>query len=205
MRTPPAPGVSGTGWEAPSWSPRGRPACRKPLVLGAAQDQIGGHHAIAQRTPFVVDVAQEQVDRPQALLDSRLDVSPLRSRQNARHAVDRDDLLGHLLLAQHGEGDALVEEAAVHAVLHPGELLCGDPGQRLAEGAAGGPWSAVVMEQLVEETWVELVVGERPRPGGAGTGSTVAGTARGCDGGCVQWLSRLSPDRGSRRRRPGPP
>ena len=165
-------------------------------VLGTAEHEVGGNHTVPQRIPLVVDVAQEEVHRAHALLDPVLDVLPLGGLHDARHAVDRDDVLGHLLLAQNREGDAFVEEAAVHAVLHPGQFPGGNPRQHFAQAATGRAGRTILPEQLVEEAGIQIVVRERSRPGGAGNFPTVADTAHGGRVRGVQGLSR--PQSGSR-------
>ena len=132
-------------------------------VLRAAEHQVQGDDSFAQRPPFVVDVLEEEVDGGEALLESPLDVLPLPGGQQARHEVERDDPLRHLVPAVHGEGDAFVQEPAVDALLELRHLLGDQPAERLHHLPAGGARSAVALEHLVVEPRLHLVAGKRRR------------------------------------------
>ena len=82
-----------------------------PVVLRAV-DQLARHDAFREDAAVVVDVAQEQVERGQALRQAALDRLPLRRGQDARQQVVGKDALGAGLIAVDRERDALLQERA---------------------------------------------------------------------------------------------
>ena len=54
----------------------------------------------------MIDVVDESVQRPHALLESCGEMAPFVGRNDARNDVERDQPLGSGLLAIHGERDA---------------------------------------------------------------------------------------------------
>ena len=54
----------------------------------------------------MVDVGEEGVQRPDALLEPGFEARPFLGRQDARHDVERDQPLGARVLAVDGERDA---------------------------------------------------------------------------------------------------
>ena len=89
-----------------------------------------GTTPLAQAPALVIDVFQKHVERHQALLETAFDVVPLRRREQARHAVDGDDPLGGFLGVEHCEGDAVIEKAAVDALLEFVQVLGREFGER---------------------------------------------------------------------------
>jgi len=82
-------------------------------VLRAIEDHVDGDHAVADDAAISVDVAQEQVEGRDALDQTGFQFTPLREREQARHAVDRDDPLLGLLIAVDREGDPSWEKERV--------------------------------------------------------------------------------------------
>src|SRR5207253_8578670 len=58
----------------------------------------------------VVDVVEEEVERPEALLQARLDPAPLLPRHDTRHRVERKDPVDPRRLAVDGERRPSVKE-----------------------------------------------------------------------------------------------
>ena len=70
------------------------------------------------------------------LLQPSLDVIPLLGGNEARNAVDGDDLLGDVFDAEHRERDPLMDEPAVHTILESLQVFGGDLGDGGREAAA---------------------------------------------------------------------
>ena len=96
------------------------------LVFPPGQHQLGGDHLVAQALLVPVDVEQEQVQRGDALDEAVLDLLPLAGGDDARHEVEGEDALEPLLLAEDGEGDALVHEGEPLQALAPRDVLEGE-------------------------------------------------------------------------------
>ena len=71
-----------------------------------AEDELRRHEAAAEDLLLVVDVVQEQVERPDPLLEPTLDPPPLLRRDDPRDEIERDDLLEPARILVDGEGDA---------------------------------------------------------------------------------------------------
>ena len=73
---------------------------RRPMALAAVargpQDQLRRDDPVAEDLAVVVDVVDEQVQRPDALLQPALDPVPLVGGDQAGDRVERDDLLDPL-------------------------------------------------------------------------------------------------------------
>ncbi len=65
---------------------------------------------IIQDSGFRVDVAQECIERGDALRETALDTIPLLGGDEARHKIIREDLFCAFLLSVNSEGDALRQE-----------------------------------------------------------------------------------------------
>ena len=91
-------------------------------MLGAV-DHRARHDAVLQHAAVGIDVAQEQVERRDALLQTALDALPFRRRDDARQKVGRDDPLGRLVVGIDREGDALVQEGLLAGLLAADELV----------------------------------------------------------------------------------
>ncbi len=92
------------------------------LVLLAREHQLGRDHLVLETLLFLIDVGDEQIERGHALDEPGLDALPLARRDDARHEVEREDALETVLLAVHGEGDALVDQRDLLQSLPPGDL-----------------------------------------------------------------------------------
>ena len=60
-----------------------------------------------------IEVLEEEVQRPHALDEARLDLAPFRAGDDARHQIERENALGALLVAVDGEGDALAQKRGI--------------------------------------------------------------------------------------------
>ena len=150
---------------------RGR-YCGQPSTRSSGRTPSASTRAVA------VDVGQEPVHRPHALGEPGLELPPLAGRDDARHAVDRDDAFLGLVAAVDGEGDSLAHERMGHAGLNAGELRGRESAQRVMEGPAVLAGRPVRQEHLVVHGGVELVAAKVHVPwtelyrigGGAATG-----------------------------------
>ena len=109
-----------------------------PVVL-AAVDQFARHHAVVQDLGVEVDIAQEKIERRDALRQAALDAVPLLGRNQPRQQVVGKDALGALVAPVDGEGDALGEERELGRLLAPLQLVlrAAAPASRPARGSAG--------------------------------------------------------------------
>ena len=70
------------------------------------EDQVGRDAAGADDLLAVIDVVEEGIQRPDALLDAALEQPPFRRGDDARDEIERDQPLERILAAIDGEGDA---------------------------------------------------------------------------------------------------
>ena len=117
-------------------------------MLGAV-DHGAGHHAVLQHPPVIVDVAQEQVQRLDALGQARFQPRPFRPRDNARDQVGGNDPLGGLVVVIDGEGDALMQEALLAGLLAAVQFLQRQGGQPRVHRRIGRARRTVGCEHLV--------------------------------------------------------
>jgi hypothetical protein len=75
-------------------------------VLGVAQHLFLGDDARLQDLLVVVNIVNEGIQRPHALLQAAFEPDPLFQGQDARHDVEGDEALGAFLLPVDGEGDS---------------------------------------------------------------------------------------------------
>ena len=89
----------------------------------AAVDQLARHHAVVEDLGIEVDIAQKEIQRGDALREPPLDAVPLGRGNEARQQVVREDALGALIAAVHGESDALGQEGQVGRLLAALQLI----------------------------------------------------------------------------------
>ncbi len=117
--------------------------------MRTAEHEVARDDAFAQDATLVVDVAQEHVQRGDALAQAALDGVPVGPRNDPRHEVERKDALGALLVAVDREGDALVQERAIGHLLPSLEFVDRQHAELLEEGVVVGPGRAGRCEHLV--------------------------------------------------------
>ena len=93
-----------------------------PVMLGAV-DHRARNDAILQHASVAIDVAQEMIERQDALFQARFDMRPLAGGDDARQQIGRNDALGRLLVAIDGEGDALMQEGELAGLLAANQVL----------------------------------------------------------------------------------
>src|ERR1035437_9513154 len=86
------------------------------------ENDLTRHDAVVEDLLLVVKVIDEQVQRVNALLETLFQPAPLDRRDNARHNVEREDLLHARLLAVHIEGDPHLHQRALGGRLSPHKL-----------------------------------------------------------------------------------
>jgi hypothetical protein len=126
----------------------------------ATVDQLARDDAVVEDFGVGVDVAQEEIERGDALGEAALDAVPLLRRDEARQQVVGKDALGALVAAVDGEGDALGEKREVGGLLAALQFLGGQAGQGFGQRAVVRAHLAVGLAHLVEGL-VERVVSEK--------------------------------------------
>jgi len=145
--------------------------------VSVGQHELPRDHAVVEDLRLVVDVAQEQVERADALDEPRLDERPLLRGNHARKEVEGEGTLGAGLVAVDRERDALVSERQVREGPAPAELDRGhrpDPPRDVSVVRAG---RAVGLEHLVEEA-LRVVVAKHGPPSAAGLARSRHGAQR---------------------------
>src|SRR5687768_7548097 len=94
-------------------------------VAVGAEDELGRDETATEDLSVVVDVAEEEVQRAHALLESALDALPLLRQDDPRDEIERHDLLGAARVLIHGERDAARLEAEVRGALSARDLVRG--------------------------------------------------------------------------------
>ena len=92
-------------------------------VVPAAVDHVHRHHAILNDLAVVVDVAQEEVERNEALAQPLLDDRPLAACNDAGNQVVGENAFCALGAAVNGERDALVEKRHIGGALAAVQLV----------------------------------------------------------------------------------
>ena len=129
-------------------------------VLGTAEHQIDGDDLVPQAPAVVVDVFQKKVERREALLEAPFDVFPLGSGQDPGYTVDGNDLLRGPFGVEDREGDALVKEVTVNALLKPGQILGSEFRQGRVEALARLSRTPVGSEHLIVVARIQVVICE---------------------------------------------
>ena len=137
------------------------PAHLAPVVLRAV-DQLARHDAFREDAAVVVDVAQEQIERGQALRQAALDRLPLGGGEHARQQIVGKDALGPGLIAVDGERDALLQERAIGVALPLAEIVRRQFQQAIEERAILRARLSARFEHLVEAV-IELIRREQSR------------------------------------------
>ena len=57
-------------------SPAGRSAMRRPEKIGMAEGEFGRHHALGDQPLRPVEIGQQRIEQPRALLHARFDCAP---------------------------------------------------------------------------------------------------------------------------------
>ena len=88
-------------------------------VLRVAEDLLGGNDACLQDPLVVVDVGDERVQGPHALLEACFELAPLVRRQNARDDVEGNQPLraGVLAVDRERDPDAMEQRVGFGALL----------------------------------------------------------------------------------------
>jgi len=135
-------------------------AAHLAAVVLATVDQLARHDAVGEDFGVGVDVAQEGVQRGDALGEPALDAIPLLRRDEARQQVIGEDALSAFVASVNGESDALGEKGEVGGLLAALDFLIGQAGQGFGKGAVVRPHVAIGLPHLVEGL-IERVVSEK--------------------------------------------
>src|SRR5688572_19627610 len=109
----------------------------------------------------MIDIGEEEIKRPDALLEPALDSPPFLGQDDARDQVEWEDLFDSEWVLVHGEGDALASKRAVRRRLPPCHLVRAQSGEPLRKRQIVRPWFPVRVEHLIPEA--ARVVGQRCR------------------------------------------
>ena len=108
---------------------------REPAHLAAimlrAVDHAARDEPVLEHAAVAVDVVQEEIERSDALLQSRFEACPFGRGDEPRQQIGRNDSLGRLIVAVDRERDALVQERLLARLLAQAQLL----GRQLREAA----------------------------------------------------------------------
>ena len=139
-------------------------------VFAGFQHVLFRDHAIAQHPPVVVDVVDEGVERPHALLEPARDLVPLRLQDQARHDVERPLAVDVGAVVVDGEGDAHGADGEFGRGLAFADLVVRESGERLEQTVSAGSRLAVDGDELVPEIVgaVGLPVDGHPNAGQVG-------------------------------------
>ena len=104
----------------------------------AAIDQVARDDAVVEDFGFGVDIAEEEIERGDALGEAALDAVPLLRGDETRQQIVGEDALGAFFAAVDGEGDALGEKRQIGGLLAALQFFGGQTGQRLGQRAVMG-------------------------------------------------------------------
>ena len=133
-------------------------AAEFPAVPAGREHEVARNETGAKDLLVVIEVVQEQVECPHALLQPALDASPLVREHDARDEVERHRLLGTAGVLVHRERDPLGLERELGGPLPLGHIRRGERGQAASESRVMRPDLARADEHLVPES-----VGRVPR------------------------------------------
>ncbi len=85
--------------------------------MPATVNQFAGNDAVGKDFGVRINVAQEEIQRGDALGEAALDAIPLGGGDEAREKVVGEDALSAFVTAVDGEGDALSEEGEISRLL----------------------------------------------------------------------------------------
>ena len=115
-----------------------------------AQHELGRDAPGPDDLLAVIDVVEEGVQRPHALLDAALEQPPFRRGNDPRHEVERDQPLQRILGIVDGEGDAEPAEEGFRLLLLALQLGPGLSAEPLGDLAIRRANLAVRAQHLVE-------------------------------------------------------
>ncbi len=135
-------------------------AAHLPAEMFAAIDHFARNHAVGQAAAFVVDVAQKQIERRDALGQPAFDGLPFGAGDDARQQVVREDALGAFVAAIDGERDALMQKRHVGGLLLAAHFFGRQAQQQLIQRPIVFARVAPGVEHFIERA-VEIVACER--------------------------------------------
>jgi hypothetical protein len=95
----------------------GAEADRKALhlrtVVRIPEHEVGGNYSVANDMTFMIDVMEEAIDGSDALLHTRLELSPLGRRNDPRNAIERKNSINGVGVGIDGEGDPQAHEVVL--------------------------------------------------------------------------------------------
>ena len=104
-------------------------------MLGAVNHRAR-HHAVLEHAAVGVDIAQEHIERTNALLETAVDPFPFLGRHEPRQEVGRDNPFGSLLVAIDGECDSLLQERLLASLLAADQLFLRQGRESAMQGCA---------------------------------------------------------------------
>ena len=114
-----------------------------------AIDHGARHHAVFQHPPVAIDIAQEKIERQNALSQPTLDAFPFLVGDDARQQIGGNDPFGGAVVVIDGEGDALVQEALLARLLAADQFFQRQGGNAAVERGIRWPCAAIRREHFV--------------------------------------------------------
>lgn len=130
------------------------PGLRMDALAGAQEGRIGQHQrgrdqAVAQKPLRAVDVGQDGVEQARTLRQRLFQPAPLARADDQRHQIDGPALVRRARVGEDVVGDTDLMHALVEAARAAGDLVAGEPAQRIDERAPVLADGAVGREHLV--------------------------------------------------------
>ena len=122
-----------------------------PHVEGAAEHDLGRDGALLEDQLAAVDVLEEEVQGGKALLQAGFEAPPGARRDDPRDDVEREHLLGPLLVRVDGEGDPVVPEHLEGQVVPALELGRAQAVEVLVQAPVAWSWLPGGRKHLVIE------------------------------------------------------
>ena len=137
----------------------------------ATEDDVAGDDFVVEDVAVGVDVAEEFVERLDALGEAGFDDGPFGAGDDAGEQIVGDDALHPFVSAGAGEGDALVEKGLIGGVFAAAKFGEGEFLQAVVEGlelfargrGAGEHFVVGIAERVVLEWGRERHWGKEPR------------------------------------------
>jgi hypothetical protein len=129
--------------------------------VGRAGQQLGREHAVGHDVLVVVHVVDELVEGRQPLDEAGLDAAPLGGVDDPGDDVEGPGPVDAPAVRVDGEGHAHGQDVQVGVVLAGLELGHAERVDELHQGGGRGPGTAVRTDELVPESRLHPVVGER--------------------------------------------
>ena len=152
------PNQVGAGDVAPDASGRPEAGALRPIG-GRTQHDLPRNHAVTQDPLVVIHIVDEQIQRPDPLLQPALNPRPLRGRYDSRHQIEWENPFRTLFVPIDIEGDPQLQKRAFRRVLALRQFTFGQTFDVPDQGPHRFPRSTVFLEELIVER-SHIIVGK---------------------------------------------